>query len=105
MPEHPLSPIMKLDPKLMEHLRAADDVVYADGALPKRIKLLIALAFDAAHGAEQGVTALARAATREGASKDEIMEALRVAYHLSGVGSVYTAAAGLRAAFPDESQA
>ena len=54
MPEHPLSPIMKLDPKLIAHLRATDEVVYTDGALSRKTKLLIALAFDAAHGAGGG---------------------------------------------------
>ena len=96
MTEHPLTTMEKLDPVLMEHLRGTQDFFYADGALPKKIKLIIALAFDAAHGAENGVRALAAAAMREGASKAEIAEAIRVAYHLTGVGTIYTAAQGLR---------
>ena len=96
MNEHPLATIMKLDPKLMDHLRAADELVYADGALPKKIKLLIALAFDAANGAVNGVRALARTARENGASDAEIAETVRVAYHLSGVGSVYSASQGLK---------
>jgi alkylhydroperoxidase/carboxymuconolactone decarboxylase family protein YurZ len=35
---------------------------------------------------------LTQAATRAGATKEEITEALRVAEYISGVGSVYTAA-------------
>jgi len=96
MAEHPLTTMEKLDPELMEHLHASQDFFYADGALPKKIKLIIALAFDAAHGAENGVRALAAAAMRKGASKAEIAEAIRVAYHLTGVGTIYTAAQGLR---------
>ena len=52
MSEHPLSVIQALDPELMAHLRTADPLVYADGALPRKFKLLVAMAFDAAHGAE-----------------------------------------------------
>jgi alkylhydroperoxidase/carboxymuconolactone decarboxylase family protein YurZ len=96
MDEHPLSTIEKLDPKLMAHLKEANGLVYSEGALPKKYKLLMAMAFDAAQGAEGGVRALAQQAMREGATAGEITEALRVAYHLSGVGSLYTASLALR---------
>jgi alkylhydroperoxidase/carboxymuconolactone decarboxylase family protein YurZ len=33
---------------------------------------------------------------KEGASREEIAETLRVAFHLSGVGALYTASAGLK---------
>jgi alkylhydroperoxidase/carboxymuconolactone decarboxylase family protein YurZ len=93
---HPLETLAKIDPQIMAHLRGADDLIYGNGALPRKMKLLIALAFDAAHGAEDGVRALAAAAIKEGATKEEIAETLRVAYHLSGVGTLYTASAGLK---------
>jgi alkylhydroperoxidase/carboxymuconolactone decarboxylase family protein YurZ len=96
MAEHPLKTMQKLDPALMKHLDECQDLFYGDGALPKKVKLLIALAFDAAHGADRGVQALARAAMREGATKAEIAETIRVAYHLTGVGTIYTASQGLR---------
>jgi alkylhydroperoxidase/carboxymuconolactone decarboxylase family protein YurZ len=54
------------------------------------------MAFDAAHGAVNGVRALASAALQAGATHAEISEALRVAYHLSGVGALYTASQGLK---------
>lgn len=95
MAENPLSPIMKLDPAFMAHLQQAEKLVYSDGALSRKTKLLMALAFDAAHGASEGVKALAASARQAGATKEEIAEAVRVAYHLAGVGSVYTAAHGL----------
>ncbi|MDH7556649.1 MAG: carboxymuconolactone decarboxylase family protein, partial [Candidatus Methanosuratincola sp.] len=57
--------------------------------------LLIAMAIDASHGASGGVRALAEAAMRAGATKEEIGEALRVAFYISGCGSFYTAAEGL----------
>jgi alkylhydroperoxidase/carboxymuconolactone decarboxylase family protein YurZ len=96
MPEHPLNTIRNIDPEFMGHLDKTNEYVYSTGVLPRKIKLLIALAFDAAHGADRGVRSLAQAAIQEGATKEEIAEALRVAYHLSGIGSLYTASMGLK---------
>ena len=96
MNEHPLATLQKLDPDLMAHLQATDPLIYADGALPKKFKLLVAMAFDAAAGAEGGVRALANAALQAGATKEEIAETLRVAYHLTGVGTLYTASRALK---------
>lgn len=96
MAEHPLATMQKLDPEFMEHLEGTNALVYADGALPRKVKLLIALAFDAAHGAQGGVRALAEQALKAGATKEEIAEALRVAFQLSGVGCLYTASFGLK---------
>jgi AhpD family alkylhydroperoxidase len=96
MSDHPLSTMRKLDPEFMKHLEDTDALVYADGALPRRIKLLIAMAFDAANGAPGGVRALAEQALKAGATKEEIAEALRVAFHLSGVGCLYAASFGLK---------
>jgi alkylhydroperoxidase/carboxymuconolactone decarboxylase family protein YurZ len=96
MAGNPLESLGRLDPGIMEHLKTADRFVYADGALPGRIKLLMALAFDAAHGAVDGVAALAQRALKEGATTAEIAEAVRVAGHLGGVGAFYTASRGLK---------
>jgi alkylhydroperoxidase/carboxymuconolactone decarboxylase family protein YurZ len=100
MPENPLSTAMKIDPKVVEHMKTTDDWVFADGALPKKVKLLMAMAFDAAHGAIGGVRGLAQRAMKEGATKEEISEALRVAYVMNGVGPVYIASQGLKELFP-----
>jgi alkylhydroperoxidase/carboxymuconolactone decarboxylase family protein YurZ len=96
MSEHPLAALHKLDPDLMAHLERTDALIFADGALPRKYKLLVAMAFDAAEGAEGGVRSLANAALQAGATQDEIAEVLRVAYHLSGVGTLYTASRALR---------
>ena len=96
MAEHPLATMKKLDPEFMKHLEEIDALVYADGALPRKVKLLMAMAFDAAEGAAGGVRALAEQAMKAGATKEEIAEALRVAFHLSGVGSLYAASFGLK---------
>jgi alkylhydroperoxidase/carboxymuconolactone decarboxylase family protein YurZ len=96
MPYDPLDALSRIDPEMLKRLREQNEFVYADGALPRKVKLLIAMAFDAAHGAENGVRSLASQAKKAGASNQEIAEALRVACHLSGVGALYTASAGLK---------
>jgi alkylhydroperoxidase/carboxymuconolactone decarboxylase family protein YurZ len=91
----PLKPIADHDPGLFDLVSRTRDFTFRDGALPARIKYLVAMALDAAHGATGGVVSLARQALEHGASKEEVLETLHVAYYLSGVGSVYTAAAAL----------
>ena len=100
MPENPLTTAMKVDPIAVEHMRTSDEWVFANGALTKKIKLLMAMAFDAADGAVGGVRGLAQRAMNEGATKEEIGEALRVAYLMKGVGSLYIGSQGLKELFP-----
>jgi alkylhydroperoxidase/carboxymuconolactone decarboxylase family protein YurZ len=95
MAEDPLKTIAKLDPELVERVEGTGEFALADGALPGKFKFLIAMALDASHGAVGGVRALAQAALAAGATHKELAEALRVAYYVSGAGSVYTAAHGL----------
>jgi alkylhydroperoxidase/carboxymuconolactone decarboxylase family protein YurZ len=99
MKEHPLKVFEELDPELLGLVGKTREFALADGALPKKFKLLIAMALDAAHGASDGVKSLAQAAHQAGSTKEEITEALRVAQYVSGVGSVYTAARALRELF------
>jgi alkylhydroperoxidase/carboxymuconolactone decarboxylase family protein YurZ len=96
MAEHPLKVYEKLDPKLLNLVNKTRDLALADGALPRKVKLLIAMVLDAVHGASEGVQALAQEAIRAGATREEISEALRVAQYICGVGCVYTAARALR---------
>ena len=96
MSEHPLATLQELDPDLMAHLQATDPLIFREGALPRKFKLLVAMAFDAAAGAEGGVRSLASAALQAGATKEEIAETLRVAYQLTGVGTLYTASRALK---------
>ncbi len=62
MTEHPLKIYEKLDPDLLKHVENSRDFVFAEGALPRKYKLLIAMAFDASFGAVQGVKSLAQQA-------------------------------------------
>jgi len=99
MSEHPLKILKSLDPELLKLVENTSEFALADGVLPKKFKLLIAMTLDASLGAVHGVRALAQAAIQAGATKGEIMEALRVAQYISGVGSVYTAAQALKELF------
>jgi alkylhydroperoxidase/carboxymuconolactone decarboxylase family protein YurZ len=54
------------------------------------------MALGAAHGSVNGVKSLAMQANRDGATKGEIMVALRVVLYVNGASCAYTAAAALR---------
>jgi len=99
MSRDPLEVFQKLDPELLELVGNTRELALAEGALPKKVKLLMAMALDASHGTVEGVKALAQAAIRAGATKEEITETVRVAQYISGVGSVYTAAHALKDVF------
>ena len=91
MAEHPLKIIEKLDLGLFRNVETTQTLALADGALPRKVKLLMAMALDASHGTVQGVKSLTQQAMKAGATKEEIMETLRVAQYISGAGCVYTA--------------
>ena len=95
MNKNPLEIIEKNDQELFDAINASRTLAFKESALPLKEKLLIALALDASHGAVEGVKTLAKRALDSGASKEEIMDTLRVAYFISGVGSIYTAARAL----------
>ncbi len=101
MPEHPLAIIEDLDSRLFEVVDENRKLAFAEGELPLKYKILIALALDASHGAVDGVRSLARFALRTGASKGEIAETLRVTQYISGVGSIYTASRAMKELFED----
>ena len=99
MPENPLTVIKKLDLELFKNVEATQTLALADGVLPRKIKLLIAMALDASHGTIEGTRGLTQQAMKAGATKEEVMEALRVAQYISGVGCVYTAALAFKDLF------
>ncbi len=51
MADHPLKVFEKLDAELLNLIQNSNTFTFTDGALPKKFKLLIALALDASHGA------------------------------------------------------
>jgi len=99
MSEHPLKVFEKLDPELLNVVQKSNVFTFTDGALPKKFKLLIAMALDASIGSVDGVKSLAGQAMEAGATKEEITEALRVAQYICGVSTVYVAARALKELF------
>jgi alkylhydroperoxidase/carboxymuconolactone decarboxylase family protein YurZ len=93
----------KSDPELLKLVKATNDFALADGALPRKIKFLIAMALDASEGAVEGVGSLAEQAMKARATREEIVETLRVAQYICGVGSVYTAAWAFKDLFVHDS--
>lgn len=99
MAEHPLKIIEKLDLALFKNVEATQTLALGDGALPRKVKLLMAMALDASHGTVEGVKSLTQQAMNAGATKEEILETLRVAQYISGAGCVYTAAHAFKDVF------
>lgn len=93
--QDPLRLIGENDSVLYDAIRNDRGIAFKDGALSVKTKLLIAMTLDAAEGSVSGVRALASLAMESGATKEEITEALRIAYFICGVGTTYTAAEAL----------
>lgn len=99
MAENPLKVFEKADPDLLKLVEQSKTLAMTDGALSRKVKLLMAMALDASQGTAEGVRSLAEQAMKAGATKEEIMEAVRVAHYVCGAGSVYTAAHAFRDLF------
>jgi alkylhydroperoxidase/carboxymuconolactone decarboxylase family protein YurZ len=99
MSANPLDIYRQIDPKVIESFQNLQDLALSEGAVPQKLKLLIAMAIDAEHGAQQGAVALGRRAIKLGATKEEIVEALRVAYYIGGTRALFTSAQVLQSLF------
>lgn len=95
MSKNPLETIEKADPKFYNLIEQLTSETFLEEGIPLKYKLLIAMALDAAAGAENGVKSLASQALNAGAKKEEIMQTLRITQYIAGVGSVYTASNAL----------
>lgn len=99
MSENPLDSYRKIDPELMKIFSNLQDLTFSEGELPKKLKFLIAMAIDVNNGALQGAIALGKRAVATGATKEEIIETLRVVYHIGGTGALYISAMALQNLF------
>ena len=99
MSSNPLDAYKEFDSKLIEQYEKLLALTYAEGALSGKFKLLIALAIDVEHGSLQGAIAVGHRALKMGATKEEIIETLRVAYQIGGNGALFTSAQVLQALF------
>ncbi len=87
---------MNQDPELFTLLESTRDLAFVEDGIPLKYKLLLAMALDAANGSVGGVEFLAVQAMQAGATKEEIMQAIRITQYIFGVGSVYTASEALK---------
>jgi alkylhydroperoxidase/carboxymuconolactone decarboxylase family protein YurZ len=96
---NPLDVINEADPALAEEMANVRELAFQGGELSKKHKILIALAIDTVEHSEGGIRSLAQQALAAGATQNEIMETLRIAYHICGAGCMYAAARGLQGLF------
>jgi alkylhydroperoxidase/carboxymuconolactone decarboxylase family protein YurZ len=93
---NPLQIIQEMDPELIKLIETAQDLELSDGALPKKYKLLMAMAIEASRWSLDGVSALIRESMEAGATRDEISETIRVVHFCRGKGTVHIFAQALR---------
>ena len=99
MSRNPLEIFKEFDPRILEYWKNLQELTFVEGALSAKTKLLIAMAIDVENGAMQGAVAIGNRAIKMGASKEEIVEALRVAYSIGGNRAMFTSALVLQALF------
>jgi alkylhydroperoxidase/carboxymuconolactone decarboxylase family protein YurZ len=99
MSANPLDAYKELDPKIIEQYENLAKLSYSEGALSVKFKLLIALAIDVENGALEGAIILGQRALKMGATKEEILEALRIAYQIGGTKAIFTSAQLMKALF------
>ena len=71
-------------PDVYDAYSAMSKAVIADGALPAKIKELVALAISATRECDGCISAHARGAARQGATEAEVAEAMSVVIMLNG---------------------
>ena len=77
--------LKETDPDLYGKVMGLDQMIWADGALSRQTKKIIAIAIAAALRDGHAVRAQMAGAGRLGVSKEEIEEGLRVAFLLAGM--------------------
>jgi alkylhydroperoxidase/carboxymuconolactone decarboxylase family protein YurZ len=99
MPVNPLDIYRQFDLKVPESFENVQDLMLSEGSVSQKPKLLIAMAIDVEHGAQQGATAPCQRVMKLGATNDEIIEVNRVAYYEGGNRVLFTGALMLQNLF------
>ncbi len=102
IPSNPLDIFREFDPKISNTGITFRGLTYAEDTLNAKNKLLITMTIDASAGAVQGAIVLDQRTMKIGASKEEIVEALRVAYGIGGNQALFTSASILQEPIPAE---
>lgn len=81
-----LIPLLKSDRELFDHITNALDLVHKkEGALDLKYRLLLSMVADALTRHPAGAIACGKEAIEEGASKEEVLEAIRVIFTAGGI--------------------
>ena len=83
-----LHTVAQLDPDFLQTYHKCDKRMLSDGALPAKMKVLMALAVVASQRCESCTVAQMRSALNQGATKEEIMETMEVVFITSGAPGV-----------------
>jgi alkylhydroperoxidase/carboxymuconolactone decarboxylase family protein YurZ len=83
------------DAEYTRHIKANLRNNHEDKALPAKVKLLMAMALDAAHGDREGVDQLSKRAYEAGATEEEMLETAEVVGTTCGLQGLYIALKGL----------
>ena len=86
----------KNDPDLLEQMNSLQAFATKDGALPAKVKMLMAMLGDAILGHGDGVRALAQMARARGATEAEIAETVRMAFAFAGMPGLVTGTCAYR---------
>ncbi len=90
MSKNPLEAYKGFDPEIIKSHESLQGLTFSEGELSQKVKMLIAMAIDAENGATQGAIVLGQRALNLGATKQEIIEALRIAYLIGGTKALFT---------------
>ncbi|MEM0214703.1 MAG: carboxymuconolactone decarboxylase family protein [Archaeoglobaceae archaeon] len=80
--------VKELDPKAVEFYEFCDKAIQEDGALPAKFKLMLVMAMGAQRHCKECVTSAMRGAMNRGATREEIVEAIRVIFVAGGAQAV-----------------
>jgi len=83
--------VAKNDPDFVKYLEADLGFIMRDGAIPAKYKILMTMVVDALLAHDAGVATIAKRARDNGASEDEIKEAVRIAYLYGGTPALVSA--------------
>ncbi|KKG17575.1 carboxymuconolactone decarboxylase [Methanosarcina sp. 2.H.T.1A.6] len=83
-----LKTLGELDPEFLHKYKRCDHKLLSDGALPAKVKIMIALAVVASKQCERCTVVQMQSALKNGATKEEIMEVMDVIFITSGAPAV-----------------
>lgn len=85
---HILETLGELDPGFLRKYNRCNQKILSDGALPAKVKILMALAVVASKQCERCTVVQMQSALKNGATKEEIMETMDVIFITSGAPAV-----------------